>query len=61
MYYPVAEACHVEINLALDFSESEAVSLKSNQKMIAKTDEHSIDLCKPVKISISPKSIKKGI
>lgn len=56
------EACHVEMNLVLDFSDTEA-STRNSQKNTwwFKAEDNTIELCKPVKVIIFPKPAKKGI
>ncbi|KAG8199519.1 hypothetical protein JTE90_009365 [Oedothorax gibbosus] len=57
-----SEACHVEMNLVLDFSDTEA-SARNCQKTSGwlKAEDSIIELSKPVKVNISPKPAKKGI
>lgn len=53
-----SEACFVELNLVLDLTDTEgAIShclQLSNQVCV-------ISLCKPVKLLVSPKPVKRGI
>lgn len=59
-----SEACHVEISLVLDFSDTENIaSMKSSGKpwFGSKTEDQTIPLCKPVLGYIAPKPAKKGI
>ncbi|GBM31165.1 Integrator complex subunit 4 [Araneus ventricosus] len=57
-----SEACHVEMSLVLDFSDTEA-SARNSQKNTGwlKAEDNTIELSKPVKVNISPKPAKKGI
>lgn len=57
-----SEACHVEMNLVLDFSDTEA-STRNSQKNTwwFKAEDNTIELCKSVKVIIFPKPAKKGI
>lgn len=58
-----SEALHVEIGLVLDFSDTEAAHSKGAQKsgFGLKVEDQTIELCKPVKVYIAPKPIKKGL
>ncbi|PRD20942.1 UNVERIFIED_CONTAM: ints4 [Trichonephila clavipes] len=57
-----SEACHVEMSLVLDFSDTES-SARNSQKNTGwlKAEDNTIELSKPVKVNISPKPAKKGI
>ncbi|KAI5744825.1 hypothetical protein M8J76_005620 [Diaphorina citri] len=52
------EASHVELSLVLDLSQNEGPLSHSLQTSIQPCI---IDLCKPVKINIQPKPVKRGI
>jgi len=62
-----SESCQVEISLVLDFSDSESssggggVRQKSGSTATKASDEMTIELCKPVKVNVLPKPIRKGI
>lgn len=52
------EACYVDVSLALDLTEKEAgLTHKVNNTI----DPCCIDICKPVKVFVSPKAVKRGI
>lgn len=51
------EACNVEINIALAVPEADSVKRKGNVESMPIL----LDLCKPVKVSVAPKPIKKAI
>ena len=61
------EACTIDISLALDLTDVESGlglgSLAGRKGPGAKTDGDPcvIDLCKPVKVYVSPKPVKRGI
>lgn len=52
-----SEACNVEIGLALAVPEADVVKRKSCTDMSPTL----LDLCKPVKVSVAPKPIKKTL
>uniref|UniRef100_A0A2L2YE14 Integrator complex subunit 4 n=2 Tax=Parasteatoda tepidariorum TaxID=114398 RepID=A0A2L2YE14_PARTP len=57
-----SEACHVEMSLVLDFSDTEVCARNSQRSTgLLKAEDSTIELCKPVKVNISPKPAKKGI
>lgn len=58
-----SEALHVEMGLVLDFTDSEAAHSKgsSSQRSGLRVEDHTIELCKPVRVYIAPKPIKRGL
>ncbi|KAJ8918318.1 hypothetical protein NQ315_008011 [Exocentrus adspersus] len=52
-----SEACNVEINVALAIPEADI----GKRKTIADSTPTLLDLCKPVKVSVAPKPIKKAL
>lgn len=52
-----SEACNVEISIALAVPEADI----SKRKTIADSMPSLIDLCKPVKVSVAPKPIKRTL
>lgn len=58
-----SEALHVEIGLVLDFADTDVAQSKGSQKtgLGLRVEDHTIELCKPVKVYIAPKPIKKGL
>ncbi|KAJ9583048.1 hypothetical protein L9F63_022613 [Diploptera punctata] len=59
------EACTIDISLALDLTDVESgfAGRKPSGSGVGKTDGDPcvIDLCKPVKVYVSPKPVKRGI
>lgn len=58
-----SEALHVEMGLVLDFADTDVAQSKGSQKtgLGLRLEDHTIELCKPVKVYIAPKPIKKGL
>lgn len=60
-----SEAMHVDISLALDVSEAEGgLGVPSTARKVAAQNQGDpcvIDICKPVKVFVSPRPIKRGI
>ncbi|XP_034232413.1 integrator complex subunit 4 isoform X1 [Thrips palmi] len=60
-----SEAMHVDISLALDVSEAEGgLGVPSTARKVAAQSQRDpcvIDICKPVKVFVSPRPIKRGI
>ncbi|CAH1100024.1 unnamed protein product [Psylliodes chrysocephalus] len=52
-----SEACDVEINVALAIPEADI----GKKKIIAESTPTLLDLCKPIKVSVAPKPIKKTL
>lgn len=52
-----SEACDVEINIALAIPEADI----GKKKTVIDTTPTLLDLCKPVKVSVAPKPIKKTL
>ncbi|XP_029845486.2 integrator complex subunit 4 [Ixodes scapularis] len=58
-----SEALHVEVGLVLDFADTDAAQSKGSQKtgLGLRLEDHTIELCRPVKVFVAPKPIKKGL
>lgn len=54
------DACFVEISLVLDISTEEGTT-HSVKSLAVDIDPYVIDLCKPVKVYLCPKSVRKNI
>lgn len=52
-----SEACDVDINIALAIPEADI----GKRKAVADSSPTLLDLCKPVKVSVAPKPIKKTL
>lgn len=52
-----SEACNVEINIALAVPEADMVKRKGS----IDSSPTLLDLCKPVKVSVAPKPIKRTL
>lgn len=52
-----SEACDVEINIALAIPEADI----GKKKTVIDATPTLLDLCKPVKVSVAPKPIKKTL
>lgn len=56
------EACYVDISLALELSAEEGLLVPGYRNPLpTEIDPYVIDLCKPVKVYVSPKAVKRGI
>ncbi|KAK6644708.1 hypothetical protein RUM43_000976 [Polyplax serrata] len=56
------EACYVDISLALELAGEEGLCTPGNKTLLpTEIDPYVIDLCKPVKVYVSPKPVKRGI
>jgi len=55
------EACHVDISLALDVSETQGALGANTRRFLAQgqPDPCVIDICKPVQVFVSPRPIKR--
>lgn len=51
------EACNVDINIALAVPEADSVRRKGNVEPMPTL----LDLCKPVKVSVAPKPVKRTL
>lgn len=51
------EACNVEINIALAVPEADSIKRKGSVESMPAL----LDLCKPVKVSVAPKPIKRTL
>lgn len=53
----------MEVGLVLDFADTDAAQSKGSQKtgLGLRLEDHTIELCRPVKVFVAPKPIKKGL
>ncbi|XP_077516284.1 integrator complex subunit 4 [Amblyomma americanum] len=59
-----SEALHVEMGLVLDFTDTETAAPSkgsSSQRSGLRVEDHTIELCRPVRVYIAPKPIKRGL
>ncbi|XP_075535942.1 integrator complex subunit 4 [Dermacentor variabilis] len=57
-----SEALHVEMGLVLDFADTEVHSKGAQRSGLGlRSEDHTIELCKPVRVYIAPKPIKRGL
>ena len=54
------EACYVEISLVLDVTDPEVPSVLKRWRGFSE-DAFIIELCKPVRVLVSPKPVKRGL
>ncbi len=55
------EACHVEVSLVLDVTDRELPTAALRRWRGFAEDAFVVELCKPVRVLVSPKPVKRGI
>ncbi|XP_075235890.1 integrator complex subunit 4 [Lycorma delicatula] len=55
------EACYVDISIVLDLSEHETGLVHTTQRVTTSIEPCIIELCKSVKVYVSPKPVKRGV